>query len=206
MEPRVVDNPKESRYELWLGDTRAGFIDYLSEPGTVLLVHTEVDPALEGQGLGARLVAGALADLRARGLKLVPCARSSAPTYAATPRTPTWSAAAGASPNDQVDAAGGQGRRPTRTSHVILRRTTPASDPLWRYRRTLARRTLASRDDRGVVQSSTAAATTRPPCWRHWHHEGDQKPRRSLTMIAVTRPGVTTLLMTRMLFTPLGIP
>jgi predicted GNAT family acetyltransferase len=65
-------NPKESRYELWLGDTRAGFIDYLSEPGTVLLVHTEVDPALEGQGLGVRLVAGALADLRARGLKLVP--------------------------------------------------------------------------------------------------------------------------------------
>jgi uncharacterized protein len=72
VEPRVVDKPKESRYELWLGDTRAGFIDYLSEPGTVLLVHTEVDPALEGQGLGVRLVAGALADLRARGLKLVP--------------------------------------------------------------------------------------------------------------------------------------
>ena len=36
--------------------------------------------------------------------------------------------------------------------------------------------------------------------------ESDQKPRRSLTMIAVTRPGVTTLLMTRMLFTPLGTP
>src|SRR6266536_2995026 len=36
--------------------------------------------------------------------------------------------------------------------------------------------------------------------------EGDQKPRRSLTMIAVTRPGVTTLLMMRMLFTPLGTP
>lgn len=72
MEPRVIDNPKESRYELWLGDTRAGFIEYQSEPGTVLLVHTEVDPAFEGQGLGVRLVAGALADLRARGLKLVP--------------------------------------------------------------------------------------------------------------------------------------
>ncbi len=129
MEPRVVDNPKESRYELWLGDTRAGFIDYLSEPGTVLLVHTEVDPALEGQGLGARLVAGALADLRARGLKLVPCARSSAPTYAATPRTPTWSAAAGAPPNDHVDAAGGQGRRPTRTSHVILPPDHPGQRP-----------------------------------------------------------------------------
>ena len=52
----------------------------------------------------------------------------------------------------------------------------------------------------------TAGATTRAPCWRHWHHEGDRKPRRSLTMIAVTRPGVITLLMMRMLFTPLGTP
>ena len=38
----------------------------------VFLVHTEIDPAFEGQGLGERLVAGALEDLRARGLKLVP--------------------------------------------------------------------------------------------------------------------------------------
>jgi predicted GNAT family acetyltransferase len=71
-EPRVIDNPRASRYELWLGTTRAGFIQYRAEPGTVLLVHTEIDPAFEGQGLGERLVAGALEDLRARGLKLVP--------------------------------------------------------------------------------------------------------------------------------------
>jgi predicted GNAT family acetyltransferase len=71
-EPRVTDNPQASRYELWLGTTCAGFIQYRAEPGTVLLVHTEVDPALAGQGLGERLVAGALEDLRARGLKLVP--------------------------------------------------------------------------------------------------------------------------------------
>jgi uncharacterized protein len=74
-EPRVADNPRASRYELWLGTTRAGFIQYRAEPGTVLLVHTEVDPALEGQGLGERLVAGALADLRARGRRLVPLCR-----------------------------------------------------------------------------------------------------------------------------------
>ena len=61
MDVRVVDNPEESRYELWLGATRA-----------VLLLHTEIDPAFEGQGLGAQLVAAALEDLRARGLKLVP--------------------------------------------------------------------------------------------------------------------------------------
>ena len=72
MDPRVVDNPEESRYDLWLGTTRAGFIKYRSKPGTIVLIHTEVDAAFEGQGLGARLVAGTLDDLRARGLRLVP--------------------------------------------------------------------------------------------------------------------------------------
>ena len=70
--PRVADNPQASRFELWLGTTRAGLIEYRSKPGVVVLVHTEVDPALAGQGLGERLVVGALEDLRARGLKLVP--------------------------------------------------------------------------------------------------------------------------------------
>jgi uncharacterized protein len=65
-QPRVADNPQASRYELWLGTTRAGLIQYRAKPGTVLLVH------FEGQGLGEQLVAGALENLRARGLKLVP--------------------------------------------------------------------------------------------------------------------------------------
>jgi uncharacterized protein len=72
MDVRVVDSPEGLRYELWRGQTRAGFIKYRSEPGTILLIHTEVDPAFEGQGLGGHLVAGALDDIRARGLKLVP--------------------------------------------------------------------------------------------------------------------------------------
>jgi uncharacterized protein len=71
-EARVVDNPDELQYELWLGQTRAGFLAYRREPGAVVLVHTDIDPAFEGQGLGSRLVAGALADLRSRGLRLVP--------------------------------------------------------------------------------------------------------------------------------------
>ena len=71
MDVRVVDNLEQLRYELWLGATRAGFIQYRSEPGTILLIHTEVEPAFEGRGLGARLVTGALDDLRARGLTVV---------------------------------------------------------------------------------------------------------------------------------------
>jgi uncharacterized protein len=71
MDVRVVDNPEQLRYELWLGATRAGFIQYRSEPGTILLVHTEVEPAFKGQGLGARLVTGALDDLRAKGRTVV---------------------------------------------------------------------------------------------------------------------------------------
>ena len=47
-------------------------IRYVREPGTVVLVHTEIEPKAEGQGVGSQLVAGALADIRSRGLKLVP--------------------------------------------------------------------------------------------------------------------------------------
>src|SRR5436309_4836793 len=41
-------------------------------PGVVELIHTEIDPAFEGRGLGTRLIAGALDDIRARGLELIP--------------------------------------------------------------------------------------------------------------------------------------
>jgi len=69
----VRDNPDELRYEL-LDDAGAvvGEIRYRREPGAVVLVHTEVDPAREGHGLAGVLVAGAFDDLRARGLKVVP--------------------------------------------------------------------------------------------------------------------------------------
>ena len=69
MEPRVVDNPEELRYELWLGEQLAGEIRYYLEDGKVVLVHTEIDPSLKGQGLGDVLVQGALDDLRARGIE-----------------------------------------------------------------------------------------------------------------------------------------
>ena len=68
----VVDNPAELRYELLVGGELEGLIRYRTEPGVVVLVHTEVFPSVEGGGLGSRLVAGALDDIRTRGLRVVP--------------------------------------------------------------------------------------------------------------------------------------
>jgi uncharacterized protein len=72
MEPRVVDNPDAERYELYVGDELAGLIAYTRRNGTVTLLHTEVSSDFEGHGLGGKLVAAALEDLRERGLEMVP--------------------------------------------------------------------------------------------------------------------------------------
>lgn len=68
----VQDNPGESRYELLLDERVVGEILYRLAPEQVVLLHTEVLPSLEGKGLGGRLVAGALDDIRVRGLRVVP--------------------------------------------------------------------------------------------------------------------------------------
>jgi len=68
----VADNASELRYELTVNGNRVGELRYRLEPGVVVLVHTEVDPAFEGRGLGTRLIQGALDDIRARGLRMTP--------------------------------------------------------------------------------------------------------------------------------------
>jgi uncharacterized protein len=68
----VRDNPEELRYEILRGDELVGEIRYRIEPGVIVLVHTDVAPSAEGQGIGSRLVAGALDDIRSRGLHVVP--------------------------------------------------------------------------------------------------------------------------------------
>ena len=69
---RVEDNPSELRYELRVDGDLAGEIRYRRQPGSVVLVHTEIEPSLEGQGMGVVLVRGALEDIRARGARVVP--------------------------------------------------------------------------------------------------------------------------------------
>ena len=68
----VRDNPAELRYELLLDGQMIGEIRYRIEGDAVALVHTEIDPGYEGQGLGTRLIEEALLDLRARGRPVIP--------------------------------------------------------------------------------------------------------------------------------------
>jgi predicted GNAT family acetyltransferase len=67
----VRNNPEALRYELVADGEVVGRIDYRRSHDAVVLVHTEIVPAFKGQGLGARLVAGALEDIRAQGLRVV---------------------------------------------------------------------------------------------------------------------------------------
>jgi predicted GNAT family acetyltransferase len=71
-EPQVVDAPERGRYELIVDGNVAGFVTYRRERGVITFVHTEVDDAYEGQGLGSTLAAAVLDDARASGLRVKP--------------------------------------------------------------------------------------------------------------------------------------
>jgi hypothetical protein len=67
----VRDNPARHRFELEV-DGHLAVAVYSLAPGVITFIHTEVPEALAGRGVGSRLAKGALAQVRARGLKVVP--------------------------------------------------------------------------------------------------------------------------------------
>ena len=69
---RVVDNPDRRRFEMYLGDTLAGFAMYRLAPGEIAFTHTEVAERFNGRGLGSRLAAAVLDEARRRGSQVVP--------------------------------------------------------------------------------------------------------------------------------------
>jgi uncharacterized protein len=71
MPDAILNNEAEQRYELWVGDALA-LAAYKLEGDVIRFTHTEVPKALEGQGIGSRLIGNALDDVRRRGLKVVP--------------------------------------------------------------------------------------------------------------------------------------
>jgi len=70
-ESEVVNNEAEQRFELAVGGATAA-ASYRLENGRISFTHTVVPEELEGQGIGSRLVRGALDQARAEGLKVVP--------------------------------------------------------------------------------------------------------------------------------------
>jgi predicted GNAT family acetyltransferase len=67
----VHHNPAASRFEAKVEGALAR-CDYRMDGGVMLLVHTEVPPALEGRGIGAAVVRAALDHAAAEGLRVRP--------------------------------------------------------------------------------------------------------------------------------------
>ena len=68
----VVDVPERHRYEIVRDGSMLGFTAYQKTDELIVFTHTEVDPALEGQGVGGKLVRAALDDVRRQGLAVLP--------------------------------------------------------------------------------------------------------------------------------------
>lgn len=60
-------NAALNRYEVTVAGKVAGYAAFSYLNGVYVFDHTVVDPAYQGQGLAGKLVAGALADVVARG-------------------------------------------------------------------------------------------------------------------------------------------
>lgn len=67
----VIRNDAENRYELAVEGELAMLV-YRLNGERLVLIHTEVPDALEGQGVGSRLVRAALDDARESNLIVVP--------------------------------------------------------------------------------------------------------------------------------------
>ena len=68
----VTDVPDNHRFEITVDGQLAGSAVYHRRGGRIYLVHTEIDPAFEGQGLGSALARGVLDAERSLGEPVVP--------------------------------------------------------------------------------------------------------------------------------------
>ena len=65
-------NPAAQRYEAKRGGHVIALIEYRDASSARSLTHTEVNPDLEGQGIGSQLVKFALEEIKSSGSSLVP--------------------------------------------------------------------------------------------------------------------------------------
>lgn len=73
-DPRITvgDHEEARRFEIHRDGKLMGFLDYVRSEDQLRITHTEIDGEFRGQGLGARLVHGAIDGARQEGLTVVP--------------------------------------------------------------------------------------------------------------------------------------
>ncbi|HET9859281.1 MAG TPA: GNAT family N-acetyltransferase [Nocardioidaceae bacterium] len=72
MNLQIVDAPERKRFEAVRDGTVLGFAAYQKTDELMVFTHTEVDPSVEGQGIGGSLARGALDQARSLGLRVLP--------------------------------------------------------------------------------------------------------------------------------------
>lgn len=72
MTTEVHDAPEQQRYEIVRDGVVLGYAAYQKTDRLVVFTHTEIDPSLEGQGVGGQLVRAALDDVRRQDLAVLP--------------------------------------------------------------------------------------------------------------------------------------
>ncbi|HEX6196441.1 MAG TPA: GNAT family N-acetyltransferase [Jiangellaceae bacterium] len=70
----ITDATERNRFEAYVDEDFAGYVEYIRKPDQVEYRHTEVDDEYEGMGVGSSLAQAALDDARRRGMRvLVTC-------------------------------------------------------------------------------------------------------------------------------------
>ena len=70
--PTVTDVADRRRVEITVDAAVVGFAEYRRRPDVISFIHTEIDAARNGEGLGTTLVKAALDTARAEGLVVLP--------------------------------------------------------------------------------------------------------------------------------------
>lgn len=68
----VADAVDRERFEITVGGEVVGFAEYHRTPSAISFVHTEIDPAHAGEGLGGELIGAALDAAKAEGKPVLP--------------------------------------------------------------------------------------------------------------------------------------
>ena len=64
MATELTQVPSQNRFLFTRDGVQVGHVDYLMRGNAIHILHTEIDPALRGQGLGGQLVQSVLEKIR----------------------------------------------------------------------------------------------------------------------------------------------